>query len=115
MAQMRLLMKPQDLQKYATKIPGRNLSTHVDNVIPEKKIVNIMYNNLNPIAVAPNQNNMVPNNLNLSNNNSSNLMLTPNQSSQIIIGEINPMANVQAQNDPNTTTNYNMMNNQNNK
>ena len=114
MAQMRLLMKPQDLQKYATKIPGRNLSTHVDNVIPEKKIVNIMYNNLNPIAVAPNQNNMVPNNLNLSNNNSSNLMLTPNQSSQIIIGEINPMANVQAQNDPNTTTNYNMMNNQNN-
>ena len=60
---MRLLMKQNDLQKFANKMPGRNLSIHVDNMVQDKKIVNILYNNLNPVGVNPNTNPvMIPNN-----------------------------------------------------
>ena len=88
MAQLRLNL--QKYTNYASKISGRNLSTHVDNVIPEKKIVNIMYQN---------QNTIVPNNLNLTNNSSSNLILNPNVSGQLMVGENNPLANIPGQNE----------------
>ena len=119
MAQMRLIMKQQqDMQKYTNKIPGRNLSTHVDNVNPEKKIVSITYNNnMNNIGVNPNQPSMVPNNLNLPNNNSSNMMINQNPPGQMIVGDnTNINNNIPVQNDPNFPgVNYNtMMNGQNN-
>ena len=114
MTQMRLLMKQQqELQKYTNKIPGRNLSTHVDNVNPEKKIVNITYNNMNNVGITPNQNSIVPTNLNLQNNGSS-LILSPTPSNQIIVGDNNTLPNIQTQTDPNLVPNYNMVNTQNN-
>ena len=105
MAQMRLLMKQTDLQKFANKMPGRNLSIHVDNVIPEKKIVNIMYNNLNPVGINPNPNAAIV-------QNNSNLILNPNPSSQILVTD-NTLPNIPPQNDP-IAANYNMVNSQSN-
>lgn len=31
------IMKQQEMQRFSSKVSGRNLSTHVDNVNPEKK------------------------------------------------------------------------------
>ena len=113
MTQMRLLMKQQqEMQKYANKIPGRNLSTHVDNVNPEKKIVNITYNNMNNVGITPNQNTIVPTNLNLQNNGSS-LILSPTPSNSLIVGDNTAIPNIQPQTDPNLVPNYNMVNTQN--
>ena len=127
MTQIRLLIKQQqqEMQKYANKIPGRNLSTHVDNVNPDKKIVNITYNNnvnnINTPGVNPPQASMVPNNINLPNNNSANMLMNQNPNSQIITGDSNINNNipaqvpVQVQNETNFTgVNYPMMNSQNN-
>ena len=118
MAQLRIssIMK-QEIQRYSSKVSGRNLSTHVDNVNPEKKVVNVTYNtfnnnstsqNLNPV----NQSNNAPSGLPLGvNNNSSN--------GQILVSDNNNTINnnIQSQNGNNAINNngnYNIMNNQNN-
>ena len=112
-SQLRLLMRQQELQKYATKIPGRNLSTHVDNVNPEKKIVNITFNNMNNPGITPITNPTVPPNLNLPISGSSNMILNPNQNGQIMVGENATLPNIQTPNDPNINSNNNMINSQN--
>ena len=108
MTNLQILMKQQELQKY--KVFGRNLSTHVDSVNPDKKIVNITYNNYTNTGVVPSQTPIVPNNLNLSNNNNSNLVINNSINNPIIPGENTPLPNIQTQNEPN----FNAMNNQNN-
>ena len=108
MTNLQILMKQQELQKY--KVFGRNLSTHVDSVNPDKKIVNITYNNYTNTGVVPSQTPIVPNNLNLSNNNNSNLVINNIINNPIIPGENTPLPNIQTQNEPN----FNAMNNQNN-
>ena len=62
--------------RYLSKVSGRNLSTHVDNVVPGQKVVNLTYNN------AINVNNQNPNNPVLPNNTNNN-SINPNQNIQI--------------------------------
>ena len=108
MTQIRLLIKQQqEMQKFANKIPGRNLSTHVDNVNPDKKIVNITYNNninnINTPGVNPSQTTLVNNNQ---------MMVGENTN---INNNISSQVPSQVQSDTNYTgVNYPMMNSQNN-
>ena len=59
-----------NMAKFSGKISGRTLSTHVDNVNPEKKIVNVTYNNTN---VQPNEANPTQQN----NQNNTNVQNSP--------------------------------------
>ena len=108
MTQIRLLIKQQqEMQKFANKIPGRNLSTHVDNVNPDKKIVNITYNNninnINTPGVNPSQTTLVNNNQ---------MMVGENTN---INNNISSQVPSQVQSETNYTgVNYPMMNSQNN-
>ena len=109
MSQLRLnsLMKQQEMPRYSSKVSGRNLSTHVDNVNPEKKVVNVTYNAFNNNSASPNP--ITNNNLNLQNSNPG-IAMAPNSAGngQIILGENNNMQNIPNQND----INYNMINSQ---
>ena len=77
MSQLRLnsLMKQQEMPRFSSKVSGRNLSTHVDNVNPEKKVVSVTYNAFNNNAASPNP--IQNNNLNLQNSNSA-ISIAPN-------------------------------------
>ena len=120
MSQLRLttLMKQQDLQRFSSKVSGRNLSTHVDNVNPEKKVVNLTYNAFNSNSATANS--IPPNNLGLQNTNSGlSTAGNPTGNGQIIIGDTNinnNLQNIPNQNDVNqinNNINYNMINGQN--
>ena len=58
--------------RYLSKVSGRNLSTHVDNVVPDQKVVNLTYVNNNPNLPNPNLNNPNLPNSNLNNQNLNN-------------------------------------------
>ena len=117
MSQLRLttLMKQQDLQRFSSKVSGRNLSTHVDNVNPEKKVVNLTYNAFNSNSATANS--IPQNNLGLQNTNSGlSTAGNPTGNGQIIIGDTNinnNLQNIPNQNDVNkinNNINYNMIN-----
>ena len=115
MSQLRLssLIKQQEMQRFPSKVSGRNLSTHVDNVNPEKKVVNVTYNAFNNTT---NSTNMLGTNLNLQNANPG-ISQPKNQTAngQMIIGDANinnGIQNNQIQNEPNQINN-NLLNNQN--
>ena len=121
MSQLRLnsLIKQQDLQRFSSKVSGRNLSTHVDNVNPEKKVVSVTYNAFNNSSVQPN---IIPgNNLNLQNSNSGLAPPIQTGNGQIIIGDNNMnnnmnnnLQNLPNQNDTNQINNQiNLVGNQN--
>ena len=125
MSQLRLttsiLKQQQEMQRFSSKVSGRNLSTHVDNVNPEKKVVNVTYNGFNNNATA-NSTPMPPSNINLQNANNPGMPMAPNNATvnnQMMMGENNINNNIQNIQNPNETnqmnnSNYNMLNNQNN-
>jgi hypothetical protein len=123
MSQLRLttslIKQQQEMQRFSSKVSGRNLSTHVDNVNPEKKVVSVTYNAFNNNATTPNSNPITPNNALMQNAGNSNIGIPtsiPTNNTQVnnqmIIGD----NNIQNQNDVNqiNNNNYNMLNNQNN-
>ena len=118
MSQLRLttLMKQQDMQRFSSKVSGRNLSTHVDNVNPEKKVVSVTYNAFNNNSTS--QNSIPPNNLSMQNSGLG-VPANPPGNGQILMGDNNINNNLQTiqnQNDAsqiNNNINYNMINSQN--
>ena len=124
MNQLRLtsLIKQQEMQRFSSKVSGRNLSTHVDNVNPEKKVVSVTYNAFNNNPATTSQNPIPTNNLNIPNTNPG-MGISQNISgnNQMIIGDNNNnlnnnLQNIQNQNDANqiNNNNYNGIINQNN-
>ena len=91
--------------RYISKVSGGNLSTHVDNVLPGQKVVNLTYNN------TINQNNQNSNNQFLQNNTNNN-NINPNQNIQIENKE-NQIENNQINSNININ-NMNIINNLNN-
>ena len=92
--------------RYISKVSGRNLSTHVDNVLPGQKVVNLTYNN------TINQNNQNSNNQFSQNNTNNNNNINPNQNIQFENKE-NQIENNQINSNININ-NMNIINNSNN-
>ena len=126
MSQLRLttslIKQQQEMQRFSSKVSGRNLSTHVDNVNPEKKVVSVTYNDFNNNTIAPNSTPLSPNNAIMQNAATSNIGLPSNNTTvnnQMIIGDNNinnNFQNIQNQNDVNqinNNNNYNILNRQN--
>ena len=126
MSQLRLttslIKQQQEMQRFSSKVSGRNLSTHVDNVNPEKKVVSVTYNDFNNNTIAPNSTPLSPNNAIMQNAATSNIGLPSNNTTinnQMIIGDNNinnNLQNIQNQNDVNqinNNNNYNILNRQN--
>ena len=122
--QLRLtsLLKQQEMQRFSSKVSGRNLSAHVDNVNPEKKVVSVTYNSLNNNAATTNSTPIPTNNLNLQNTNSG-IGISQNTSGNNQINIVdgnnisNNLQNIQNQKDINqisNNNNYNDIINQNN-
>ena len=110
-----------DNLRYASKVSGRNLSTHVDNVVPCQKIVNLTYNNNNNTInnnVINNNSNVVLNNNNLNNaNNTNNNGVIQSQNNNINNGNNNnnnQNQQISNNNNLNQITNNNNINNNNN-
>ena len=104
-----------DNMRYASKVSGRNLSTHVDNVVPGQKIVNLTYNNNNTINnnVINNNSNIVVNNNNNNNlsNNQNNNINNNNQNQQIVNNNNLNQINNNNSNNINNSINNNINNN----
>ena len=109
--------------RYLSKVSGRNLSTHVDNVVPDQKVVSLTYvgnNNLpnpniqnqnmtNPNMTNPNMPNPNLNNPNLTNPNIQNPNLNPQTT--IIENKENPIIQNENPNQLNPNISNIIMNN----
>jgi len=62
------IIKQQEMQRFSSKVSGRNLLTYVDNVNPEKKVVNVTYNIYYNNTTTPNPNHINQSNITAQNN-----------------------------------------------
>jgi hypothetical protein len=109
-------MKQQEMQRFSSKVSGRNLSTHVDNVNPEKKVVSVTYNTYNNNTTTPNPNHIAQNNITAQNNGTTPVIGVGTNglpvNGKIVVGDTNIQNQNEANKINNNNGNFNLVNNQ---
>lgn len=110
------IMKQQEMQRFSSKVSGRNLSTHVDNVNPEKKVVNVTYNTYNNNTTTPNPNHINQSNITAQNNGAAPIIGVGTNglpvNGKIVVGDTNIQNQNEANKINNNNGNFNLVNNQ---
>ena len=109
------IMKQQEMQRFSSKVSGRNLSTHVDNVNPEKKVVSVTYNTYNNNTTNPNPNHINQSSITAPNNGATPVMGVGTNglpvNGKIVVGD-NNIQNQNEANKINNNGNFNLVNSQ---